>query len=249
MPDLVGSTPTTFHSLSLLYLSLSLSLSFTPLASSHVSCTMACVPSKPVKTDKSGKKEKTPNQVVVKRAESKPKVIEHRPGIFETVHTKYNDEIHEKIVDSIRQGRSIRDSGLLAGLGIDTLETWLYNGRHTPDKYPHFKKLSDDIEVAKAERRAQAVDNIVTVGNSGQPGTWQANAWYLERTDPENWGRKDKVEHSGEAPRQQINQVILIDAGAREASRDLLRRVAGDARPDITVGPSGSGELETGEDS
>lgn len=194
-----------------------------------------------------GKKQET-QKVTVQRAQSQAVAKETVAGVVQTVHTKYNAEVHAKICESIAKGRSIKDTGILAGLGTDTLDNWLYNGKHQPEKYPHFAKLREDVEVARAERRAQAVDKIVEVGNSGNQGTWQANAWYLERTDPENWGRKDKVEHSGDAPTQQINQVVLIDHNAREAAFDLLQRVAGSARPDITVGPGSSGELEAGPD-
>lgn len=162
--------------------------------------------------------------------------------------TKYTPETHKKILENIKEGVSVTDAGLLAGLGTDTLFTWMEKGRRRADEYPEFAKLVADIEVAKAERRAQAVKNIVTVGNSQQAGTWQANAWYLERTDPENWGRKDKVEHVGnESPQTQINTVVLIDADARETARDLLSRVAGSAGEHKPIGPGSGVQLENGD--
>lgn len=184
--------------------------------------------------------------VAVKQA---PRVAVQRPhGVTGTTtsYSLYTEEVHRQVCESVAKGRSLKDSGLLAGLGKETLDTWMYQGRHDPEKYPHLAKLVEDIEVARAERRAEAVDAIVQVGQSGQPGSWQSNAWYLERTDPENWGRKDKVEHVNDAPKQQINQVILVDSGAREAAFDLLERVAGHASPDITVGPGSSMQLEAG---
>lgn len=160
--------------------------------------------------------------------------------------TLYSKSVHKKIVDSVKKGRSISDSGLLAGLSKDLIWTWLENGRNKPDQYPDFARLSDEIEQAKAERRAQAVDNIVTVGNSQSAGTWQANAWFLERTDPENWGRKDKVEHVNEAPKTQVNAVVLIDSDTRGTARDLLQRIAGHSSPDLAIGPGGGVQLEDG---
>lgn len=165
-----------------------------------------------------------------------------------SVRSKYTPEVKKKVLTALRKGNSIRDAGLLAGLGKDTLDTWLHYGRHQPEKYPHFAELAADVEVARAEMRASAVDNIVTVANSQAPGTWQANAWYLERTDPENWGRKDKVEHVGnDAPRTQLNTVVLIDSDAREAARDLLTRIAGNAGADESVGPGSRLQLEAGD--
>ncbi len=159
----------------------------------------------------------------------------------------FTEATKAKILESVAKGRSLKDSGLLAGLGRDTLDNWLYLGRKEPEKYPHYAEFVEQVEVARAERRAEAVDRIIQAGTTSDK--WQANAWYLERTDPETWGRKDKVEVQNDQPQQQINQVILIDADARESAFDLLRRVAGNTRPDITVGPSGGGELEAGDGS
>ena len=163
--------------------------------------------------------------------------------------TVYSKTVHKKIVSEVAKGKSVSDAGLLAGLGKDVVWTWLENGRKRPEQYPHFAELVADIEKARAEKRGEIVERIVATGLSGQPGTWQAGAWYLERTDPENWGRKDKVEHVGgsEGPKTQINTVILVDSDAREAARDLLRRVAGHASPDVPVGPGGRLQLEAGE--
>jgi hypothetical protein len=160
--------------------------------------------------------------------------------------TKYTKEVHKKLVESVKKGYSLADAGLLAGLGRDTFPSWLHYGRHEAERYPHFAKLAADIEKARAERRADAVDAIVSVGVSQAPGSWQASAWFLERTDPENWGRKDKVEHVNDSPRQQINIGVLLDAETREAARDLLRRVAGNPGEDKSVRPSSRLQLEAG---
>lgn len=162
-------------------------------------------------------------------------------------YTRYTPEVHKAVVENIEKGNSITDAGLLAGLGRETLDGWLYKGRGQPEKYPEFVQLQNDVDEARARRRAKAVENIVTVGDSQQAGTWQANAWFLERTDPENWGRKDKIEHVGDSPRQQINTVVLIDADARETARDLLKRVAGHVGPDKSIGPGSGMQLEDGD--
>jgi hypothetical protein len=186
-------------------------------------------------------------QVAVKPAKTVMTKVPHGANGHVTVGTKYNAKVHKTIVDTVRKGNSLRDAGLLAGLGMDTLETWLYNAKTMPDRYPHYVQLKADIEKARAERRGKAVENIITVGDSQQAGTWQANAWYLERTDPENWGRKDKIEHVNDSPKTQVNTVVLIDADARETARDLLKRVAGHSGADIAIGPGSGVQLEDGD--
>lgn len=183
--------------------------------------------------------------------ETEKRVVKRYPGRQPTLYSK---EMHKKIVDAIRKGASIKDAGILAGLGKDTLDTWLYNGRHEPEKYPHFAKLSDDLETCKAEKRLRLVEQIDQTALSGAPGTWQAAAWRLERDDPKNWGRKDKVEvQNTGGPQTQLNMVVLVDEGIREQARDLLRRVAGPGATEIAPGPNlalGSGDsmhVEAGE--
>lgn len=165
-------------------------------------------------------------------------VRQTKPGL-------YNRAVHKKIVTAIEKGASIKDAGLLAGLGTDTLDGWLYSYRSEPEKYAHYKHLVEDIQEAKARRRQRSVERIE---QAAQGGAWQADAWHLERTDPENWGRKDQVKvESNEGPRIQLNTVVLVDTEARELSRDLLRRIAGPVGTDLAIGPGDSVHVEDGE--
>ena len=188
-------------------------------------------------------------QVAVKKAQAQVVKRPHAKNGSISVQSLYNAKTHKKIIENAKKGRSMPDCSLLAGLGRGTLEAWIYKGRHEPDKYPHFAQLVADYEMAQAEFRGETLDNIVTVAQSQAPGTWQANAWLLERTDPENWGKKDRIEHVGDGggPRTQLNTVVLIDSDAREAARDLLTRVAGNAGTDESLGLGSRLQLEAGD--
>lgn len=164
-------------------------------------------------------------------------------------YTRYNAEVHAKILEALRNNASRKDAGLMAGLGKDTLADWIYQARHEPGKRPHLDQLLRDMEQVEGERNGEIAEMIYQTALSRQPGTWQAGAWILERRDPENWARRDKVEHVAEGPKTQINQVILVDSGAREAAFDLLSRVAGNAGTDLPVGFGGRLQLEAGDDS
>lgn len=159
---------------------------------------------------------------------------------------KYNADRHVTIVDAVRSGNSLSTSFRLAGINPDTGFEWMKFGRENPEHYFEYAALVQDIEQALAEYEASRVSLISTAADTG---SWQAAAWWLERRNPETWGRHDKVKHEVDnRPTVQLNQVILQDASARELSRSLLRQLASNS-PDVTLGPSAIRELaEDGEE-
>lgn len=136
---------------------------------------------------------------------------------------KYNDQVHETIVEAIAGGNSKTTAFKLAGLYEGTGFDWVTMGKRDPEKYPEYVQLAKDIEEAEARFEASRVAIVKTAADTG---TWQAAAWWLERRKPDEWSRHDRQRtDNGERPTLQLNQVILIDASAREASRALLRAV------------------------
>lgn len=108
-------------------------------------------------------------------------------------HSKYTPERVDTILTAIRGGNYSETAASLAGVGKSTFYEWV-------EKYPDF---ADAVEEAKSEAEANMVALIVTAART----SWQAAAWYLERTKYKRWGRKDKIEHSGK-----IETVDAIDA-------------------------------------
>lgn len=60
------------------------------------------------------------------------------------------------------------------------------------------KRILRLLKICK-KGRAKAIQKALTnINRAGMdPAHWQANAWYLERVEPEFFGRKQRVEHSG----------------------------------------------------
>lgn len=161
--------------------------------------------------------------------------------------SKYNAERHKKIVKAVRKGNSLATAGRLAGLGKDTINDWLVHGRKHQEQYPEFAKLVADIEQAQAEREAEHVAKIERAALADGPKDWQAAAWMLERKNPQDWGRKDKVQVEAPKPLVQVNQVILGDEDVRADARSLLRR--GTAGHVVTHQPERVGVRSESEDS
>ena len=52
------------------------------------------------------------------------------------------------------------------------------------------------FEFAQSVKKASSVAKIAmlsVITNAARDGNWQAAAWYLERTDPDNYGRRDRI--------------------------------------------------------
>lgn len=139
---------------------------------------------------------------------------------------KYNKKLHGVIVQSVRNGHPKMIAFRAAGVHPQTVIDWVAMGRAQPDTYPEYVQLAEDIEQAKAEAEMEALDRIKAAAKADHKH-WTADAWYLERTNPEQFSRRDRVEiETGSQPLIQLNQLVLMDEDVREQSRALLRKVA-----------------------
>lgn len=109
--------------------------------------------------------------------------------------TKYEPTRVKRIVDALSDGNTRRLGCAYGGITEDTFANWLA-------RYPDF---SDAIKRAEADAEVRHVANIA---RAAQEGTWTASAWWLERRHPQDWGRKDRVEHSGDAERPIVVRTI-----------------------------------------
>lgn len=150
---------------------------------------------------------------------------------------KYNQKRHEKIIEGILSGNSRTVSFTLSGCNPDTIFAWLKTARDEKASgvilHPEYAVLLEDIEYAEAMVESEKVKIVKAAADSG---TWQAAAWWLERRKPKEWGRDREMPVGEERPAlPQVNILILEDANAREASRELLNRLAG-GRADLALG-------------
>jgi hypothetical protein len=118
--------------------------------------------------------------------------------------TLLTPQVHETIVNAVRIGAYLDDAASLAGISRGTLFRWLAEGRDANDKSDAGEEITDretlcrDFCDAVEKARADAMlRNIGVIQTAAQNGTWQAAAWYLERTNPKKWGRHDTVEVTG----------------------------------------------------
>ena len=130
---------------------------------------------------------------------------------------KLNPQIQDAICNEIKRGTPITSACLIAGISKDTYYRWYRKGEKA--KTGRFKEFYNKIEEAKAYAIALRVENI---RKAGRNGSWQADAWWLERMDPENFSRKDNVNVKSE----NINHNLNINLGKLfddELVEDILK--------------------------
>ncbi len=73
-------------------------------------------------------------------------------------------------------------------------ERRIADGEKPNPKEEAFREFFAAVEKARSESE---VRNVMYIQRAAQDGTWQAAAWFLERSFPRKWGRKDRHEVTG----------------------------------------------------
>lgn len=139
--------------------------------------------------------------------------------------TKLTPERHKQIVDLVRAGNYPEIAAQAAGINAATYYRWMQKGEDGTAPYGEFREA---IKEAQGTAEAHAV---AIIRKAALDGTWQAAAWFLERSKAERWRRKENVELTGKdggPVRQQVvgdeqraEVTALIDElAARRAKQD-----------------------------
>ncbi|MFZ5850347.1 MAG: hypothetical protein ACOYY2_02995 [Actinomycetota bacterium] len=153
-------------------------------------------------------------------------------------------EIHERIVQAIAAGNFGETAARAAGIATATYYQWMAKGRDertrrengerpkaSQSKYVDF---AEAVESAKAQAETRAVTLIT---KAALDGTWQAAAWYLERTQPQKYGRFTRTEVTGaDGGAVRVEQVSAEDLAAKVDQVLAARAVADPASPSIGRG-------------
>lgn len=131
--------------------------------------------------------------------------------------TKYTPEKAQELIKLLSGGATVKDSCAYIGISEETLSNW---GKR-------------DLDFLASVNKARSMGKIECAALIRQAArsNWQAAAWFLERSDPERWGRRDKLTILGEVPVDLINRLIkaMEKAGVESASsvfEDMLNEFA-----------------------
>lgn len=129
--------------------------------------------------------------------------------------TKLTEKTTQMVCQALAAGNTRRASCQYAGISEDSLARY----------------LQASADFAEAVRKAEAdaeVRHVANIAKAANDGTWTASAWWLERRQPADWGRKDR-----------------IDLNLLKASNDDLVSLLTGGTEDVAEGtPAGSGDPE-----
>lgn len=133
--------------------------------------------------------------------------------------TKFTPKTKEKILKAIRLGLSITKACNVAGIEYNTYRNWETKALY--EKEPDYVDFFQECERAKDEREAFHLNQIV---QASRDGTWQASAWFLERSLPQVYGRQNKVELTGKdgGPIQSQNMNLNVNTSVEISPAERL---------------------------
>ena len=103
--------------------------------------------------------------------------------------SKLTPEVRDNFIKALESGCYVHDAAEFAGVGASTALAWAAKGQ-ADDATKEFREFSEAVKKARSVARAVSVIQIKKAGEK----TWQANAWFLERTDPEHFAQRLWVE-------------------------------------------------------
>lgn len=119
-------------------------------------------------------------------------------------HSQHNTK-EQALLAALRAGNYIDSAAEYAGLGERTVRRYISEGRnidariaeHNGDTTAAGIKPNDlrkwQVWQAIQSARASAeVEAVSLIRKAARDGTWQAAAWFLERSAPGKWGRRER---------------------------------------------------------
>lgn len=109
----------------------------------------------------------------------------------------YEPERVERILQALRDGNTHKTAAAIGGIATSTFYDWIKER----------VEFSEAVKKAEADSEAWHVQNIRRQAQS----TWQASAWMLERRNPSEFGRKDKLDVTSDDEKIEGFNITILD--------------------------------------
>lgn len=113
--------------------------------------------------------------------------------------TLLTPQLQAEFVRYMQNGATIKDACAASGIGYSTYELWqaIANAWQSGNHHPNMPRKVEEreawaqpyVQFVEAVKNARAIARIAAVVRIRKDESWQAQAWFLERSDPTNWGR------------------------------------------------------------
>lgn len=121
---------------------------------------------------------------------------------------KFSEEIVQKLCEEREKGISIKDCANLCGIDRKTLHRWIDKGKEA--KSGRYREFYERFEKANSDFKKSLVEDIK------KDKTWQSSAWLLERTFPEEYGKREKIDMNADINNKTDLSVYFDEKKMRE---------------------------------
>lgn len=131
--------------------------------------------------------------------------------------TKLTSELQEQLVKYIEAGNYIKDACNMVGICESTYYNWIERGEKALEleekekKIPKSEKIYLEFLESIKKAKAKAVIRNVLIIQKAAKKSWQAAAWWLERSHYKDWGVKKLIGGTGEDPLPVPSVTVVID--------------------------------------
>jgi hypothetical protein len=136
--------------------------------------------------------------------------------------TTLTPELSAQIVALVRDVGALATAARCAGVPVRVAREWFARGLgQDPDRpcTPLFAAFAHGVEKSRGEFVARRIRRIE---QAAEDGTWTADAWAVERIDPDTCGRKDRLDVSATIAVAEVRGLLI-------AMIDILERYIPDA--------------------
>lgn len=148
--------------------------------------------------------------------------------------------LQDEIVQNLTLGMTISDTCAQVGITHATYDNWCNRGRRAAKNDAMYVSFFEAVTRARVQARRSAVATIRRAMSDGDTDSAQ---WYLERSDPANWGKRVYLE--GGLSQAQVNRAIraMLQAGLDPVKifEDIIQETV-NASADVYAGDSAEGD-------
>ena len=120
--------------------------------------------------------------------------------------TKLDPIIQGILIDAVKTGVPYTHACELAGIAYQTFLNWQEWGEEGKSPYLEF------LEELKTARAEAVTSRVRRISEAAKNGVWQADAWWLERQEPKEFGKREAVELTGKDGGALEVKIVTVDS-------------------------------------